>query len=87
MTQIIFKDRQEFNQAALNRVAELVSQNGQGCLDAFVPNLSAQRCLQHLSLVCFEMSYDPSLIDAFVDVYKKTNDELSEFDDESGFLQ
>ena len=32
-----FSDSQSFTQAAFNRVAELVSQNGQCALDNFVP--------------------------------------------------
>ena len=78
MNAITFKSPQDFTQAAFNRVAELVSQHGQGCLDAFVPAFSTEQCLEHLALVASEMAYDYSLIDAHADVYKKTNAELKE---------
>lgn len=76
-----FQDTQEFTQAAFNRVAELVSQNGQCALDNFVPAFSTQQCLEHLALVASEMAYDYSLIYAYAEVYKNTN---QEFIDEMG---
>ena len=59
---ITFKSPQEFTQAAFNRVAELVSQNGQCALDNFVPAFSTEQCLEHLAFVASEMAYDYSLI-------------------------
>ena len=73
-----FSDSQSFTQAAFNRVAELVSQNGQCALDNFVPAFSTEQCLEHLALVASEMAYDFSLIDVHADLYKKTNAELKE---------
>ena len=78
MTIIAFKDQQEFIQAAFNKVAQIVSEHGQPCLDSFVPAFSTEQCLEHLALVASEMAYDYSLIDAHADVYKKTNAELKE---------
>ena len=73
-----FSDSQSFTQAAFNRVAELVSQNGQCALDNFVPAFSTKQCLEHLAFVASEMAYDYSLIDVHADLYKKTNAELKE---------
>ncbi|CAM4379737.1 hypothetical protein [Acinetobacter pragensis] len=78
MNVITFISSQDFTQAAFNRVAELVSQNGQCAIDNFVPAFSTEQCLEHLALVASEMAYDYSLIDAHADVYKKTNAELKE---------
>ncbi|WP_104471497.1 hypothetical protein [Acinetobacter indicus] len=78
MNNYSFSNPQDFTQAAFNRVAELVSQHGQDCLDAFVPAHSTERCLEHLALVASEMAYDYSLIDAHADLYKKTNRELED---------
>ena len=75
---VTFNSPQDFTQAAFNRVAELVSQHGQACLDAFVPDFSTEQCLEHIALVASEMAYDYSFIDAHADVYKKTNTELKE---------
>jgi hypothetical protein len=75
---IKFDNLQDFTQAAFNRVAELVSQNGQCALDNFVPAFSTEQCLEHLALVASEMAYDYSLIDVHADLYKKTNAELKE---------
>ena len=75
---INFNNPQDFTQAAFNRVAELVSQNGQCAIDNFVPAFSTEQCLEHLALVASEMAYDYSLIDAHADIYKKTNAELIE---------
>ena len=78
MQDLVFKTSQDFTQAAFNRVAQLVSQHGQACLDAFVPAFSTEQCLEHIALVAREMAYDYSFIDAHADVYKKTNTELKE---------
>lgn len=78
MKVITFNSSQDFTQAAFNRVAELVSQNGQCAIDNFVPGFSTEHCLEHLALVASEMAYDYSLIDAYADIYKKTNAELKE---------
>ena len=75
---IKFDSLQDFTQVAFNRVAELVSQNGQCALDNFVPAFSTEQCLEHLALVASEMAYDYSLIDVHADLYKKTNAELKE---------
>ena len=78
MNNYSFSDSQSFTQAAFNRVAELVSQNGQSALDNFVPAFSTEQCLEHLAFVASEMAYDYSLIDVHADLYKKTNAELKE---------
>ena len=78
MKVITFNSSQDFTQAAFNRVAELVSQNGQCAIDNFVPAFSTEHCLEHLALVASEMAYDYSLIDVHADLYKKTNAELKE---------
>jgi hypothetical protein len=74
----VFDSSQDFTQAAFNRVAELVSQNGQFCLDECIPAFSTEQCLEHLALVAAEMAYDYSLIDAHADLYKKANQELKD---------
>lgn len=73
---LVFKTSQDFTQAAFNRVAELVSQNGQCALDEFIPAYSTEQCLEHLALVASEMAYDYSMIDVHVGLYKKTNKEI-----------
>lgn len=78
MNNYSFSNPQDFTQAAFNRVAEIVSQHGQACLDSFVPAHSTERCLEHLALVASEMAYDYSLIDIHADLYKKTNRELED---------
>ena len=75
---ITFNNPQDFAQAAFNRVAELVSQQGQCALDNFIPAFSTEQCLEHLALVASEMAYDYSLIDVHADLYKKTNRELED---------
>ncbi len=75
---ITFNSPQDFTQSAFNRVAELISQHGQCALENFVPAFSTEQCLEHLALVASEMAYDYSLIDAYADIYKKTNAELKE---------
>lgn len=76
MNKVTFNSPQDFTQAAFNRVAELVSQNGQCALDEFIPAYSTEQCLEHLALVASEMAYDFSLIDVHADLYKKTNKEI-----------
>ena len=78
MKSITFNSPQEYTQAAFNRVAELVSQQGQCAIDNLVPAFSTEQCLEHLALVASEMAYDYSLIDVHADLYKKTNAELKE---------
>lgn len=73
-----FNNPQDFTQAAFNRVAELVSQNGQFALDECIPAFSTEQCLEHLALVASEMAYDYSFIDAYAALYKKTNQELKD---------
>ena len=75
---VTFNSPQDFTQAAFNRVAELVSQHGQACLDAFVPAFSTEQCLEHIALVAGEMAYDYSFIDIHADLYKKTNRQLED---------
>lgn len=75
---LIFKDQQEFVQAAFNKVAQIVSEHGQPCLEAFVPAFSTEQCLEHLALVAHEWSYDFSIIDAYGQTYKNANAELKE---------
>lgn len=75
---IVFDTSQDFTQAAFNRVAELVSQNGQHALDECIPAFSTEQCLEHLALVASEMAYDYSLIDVHASLYKKTNRELED---------
>ena len=73
-----YKNPQDFTQAAFNRVAELVSQQGQCALENFVPAFSTEQCLEHLALVASEMAYDYAFIDAHADLYKKANEEIKE---------
>ncbi|WP_435366219.1 hypothetical protein [Acinetobacter bereziniae] len=77
-TQIIFKDQQEFIQSAFNKIAQIVSEHGQPCLEAFVPAFSTEQCLEHLALVASEWAYDYSVIDAYGQTYKIANQELKE---------
>lgn len=81
MKTITFSSSQEFTQAAFNRVAELISQNGQCALENFVSAFSTEQCLEHLALVASEMAYDYSFIDVHADLYKKANQELKEMGD------
>ena len=78
MPSIAFQDQQEFIQAAFNKVAQIVSEHGQPCLDSFVPAFSTQNCLEHLALVASEWSYDYTLIDAHAQIYKTTNQEFKD---------
>ncbi|MFC3903275.1 hypothetical protein SAMN05421749_10250 [Acinetobacter marinus] len=78
MAQIIFQTRQEYLQSAFNDIAKIISDHGRPTLDAFVPAFSTQKCLSHLALVCYEWSYDHSLIDAYLETYKAANKELQE---------
>ena len=76
---INYKDRQEFIQAAFNEVARIVSEHGNACLEACVPAIPTERCLEQLALVASDWSYDYSVIDAYLDTYKKSNAEISEY--------
>ncbi|KAA8732039.1 hypothetical protein F4V57_10450 [Acinetobacter qingfengensis] len=80
--EIKFKTKIDFTQAAFNEVARIVSQQGQQILDCLSPALNTQQCLEHLAYVAAEYSYDYSIIDAHVDVYKKTNAEFLDCMDE-----
>ncbi|ENU19641.1 hypothetical protein F994_02501 [Acinetobacter bohemicus ANC 3994] len=81
--QLFFNNKLEFTQAAFNRVAEIVSQQGQVALENFVPALNTQYCLEHLAFVASEYSYDYSFIDAHLKNYKAANADLSEFGGEA----
>ncbi len=76
---IIYKDRQEFIQAAFDEVARIVSEHGNTCVEACVPAIPTERCLEQLALVASDWSYDFSLIDAYLDIYKKSNSEIMEY--------
>lgn len=78
MKTITFSSNQEFIQAAFNKVAQIVSEHGQPCLEAFVPAFSTEQCLEHLALVSSEWAYDFSTIDAYGQTYKIANAELKE---------
>ena len=78
MSHLVFQDQQEFIQAAFNKVAQIVSEHGQPCLDSFVPAFSTENCLEHLALVASEWSYDYTFIDAHVQIYKTTNQEFKD---------
>lgn len=78
MAQITFQTRQEYLQSAFNDVAKIVNDHGTPCLEAFVPAFSTEKCLSHLALVCHEWSYDPTLVDAYLEIYKIANEELLE---------
>jgi hypothetical protein len=79
MDKIVFLDRQSFIQAAFNEVARIVSEHGNACLEACVPAIPTERCLEQLALVASDWSYDYSVIDAYLDTYKKSNAEISEY--------
>lgn len=78
MPNLSFSSNQEFIQAAFNKVAQIVSEYGQPCLDSFVPAFSTETCLEHLALVASEWSYDYTLIDAYAQIYKTTNQEFKD---------
>lgn len=79
MRNVLFKDRQEFIQAAFNEVAKIVSEHGNACLEACVPAIPTERCLEQLALVAADWSYDYTKIDAYLDTYKKSNAEILEY--------
>ncbi len=76
---ILFRDRQEFIQAAFNEVARIVSEHGNAAVESCVPAIPTERCLEQLALVASDWSYDYSVIDAYLDTYKKSNAEISEY--------
>lgn len=78
MTTPSFHTKQEFIQCAFETVAKIVSEHGQPCLEAFVPAFSTEQCLEHLALVASEWAYDYSVIDAYAQLYKQSNQELKE---------
>ena len=79
MNQVLtFKTKAEFIQAAFDQVAKIVSDHAQPCLESLTPVLSTERCLVHLAVVAYDWSYDPSVIDALAETYRKTNSELIE---------
>lgn len=84
MNNISFGPNLDFIQAAFNQVAKIVSEHGRPCLEVFCPAESTERCLEHLAVVASDWSYDPSLIDAHLDTYKKANAEIKEYLDEVG---
>ena len=51
MDKIVFLDRQSFIQAAFNEVARIVSEHGNACLEACVPAIPTERCLEQLAVV------------------------------------
>jgi len=82
--QLIFRTKAEFVQASFEQVAKIVSDHSQPCLEALTPAISAEKCLYHLAAVAADWSYDPSKIEAYADLYKRSNSELIEaFGDES----
>ena len=76
---ITFLDRQQFIQAAFNEVARIVSEHGNATVEACVPAIPTERCLEQLALVASEWSYDYTQIDAYLDTYKKFNSEIIEY--------
>lgn len=78
MNQLTFQTKADFVQAAFDQVAKIVSDHAQPCIESLTPAMSAEKCLFHLAAVCQDWSYDPSKIDAYAELYKKTNSELIE---------
>jgi hypothetical protein len=79
MNKIVFLDRQSFIQAAFNEVARIVSEHGNASVESCVPAIPTERCLEQLAVVASDWSYDYSVIDAYLDTYKKFNAEISEY--------
>lgn len=79
MNKIVFLDRQSFIQAAFNEVARIVSEHGNAAVESCVPAIPTERCLEQLAVVASDWSYDYSVIDAYLDTYKKFNAEISEY--------
>ena len=79
MNKIVFLDRQSFIQAAFNEVARIVSEHGNAAVESCVPAIPTERCLEQLAVVASDWSYDYSVIDAYLDTYKKSNAEISEY--------
>lgn len=79
MDKIVFLDRQSFIQAAFNEVARIVSEHGNAAVESCVPAIPTERCLEQLAVVASDWSYDYSVIDAYLDTYKKFNAEISEY--------
>lgn len=79
LNQVVFNDRQEFIQAAFNEVARIVSEHGNAAVESCVPAIPTERCLEQLAVVASDWSYDYSVIDAYLDTYKKFNAEISEY--------
>lgn len=79
MDKIVFLDRQSFIQAAFNEVARIVSEHGNSAVESCVPAIPTERCLEQLAVVASDWSYDYSVIDAYLDTYKKFNAEISEY--------
>ncbi len=79
MNKIVFTDRQSFIQAAFEEVARIVSEHGNACVEACVPAIPTERCLEQLAVVASDWSYDYTKIDAYLDTYKKWNAEISEY--------
>lgn len=77
-SQLVFKTRLEFIQAAFDQVAKIVSDHAQPCLEALTPAISTEKCLVHLAVVAHDWSYDPSTIEAYAHLYKEANSELIE---------
>lgn len=77
--QIVFKSRPEFIQAAFEQVAKIVSDHGEQILECSVPAFDTEKCLKHLSLVALAWSYDPSVIDALEELFKKSNEEIQDY--------
>ena len=78
MTNLSFKTKQDFIQCAFETVAKIVSDQGQHCFEALTPAISTEKCLSHLAFVCYEWSYDPTVIDTYANLYKESNSELIE---------
>ncbi|KAA8730963.1 hypothetical protein F4V57_13990 [Acinetobacter qingfengensis] len=76
--EIKFKTRQDFIQAAFNQVADIVAQHGSQILQCFCPAHKTQICLEQLSVVANEYSYDFSKIDIHVQNFDQSNTELAQ---------
>lgn len=77
--QLVFNTKSEFIQAAFEQIAKIVSDHGAEILECSVEATDTQACLSHLSTVALSWSYDPSLIDALEETFKKANEELQEY--------
>ncbi len=77
-SQIIFKSKSDFIQAAFEQVSDIVAQHGAQVLECFCPAYSTQSCLEHLSIVANAYSYDFSKIDIHIQNFEQSNFELND---------